>query len=156
ILRGLASVWRFSTQSTLIYTFPFVFPLAVYGFWSYRDSGAVRVLAAVFSAIVLGHLVQPEGSFSFIGEPYWFEAYFAFVGLAAGGLLCLFHGRRMPRSHAIAAILLLTVIQVAMTAAACPRMDNPGLSRRVVRRTAERYGDRHCVVFLEDNPPAFY
>jgi hypothetical protein len=128
----------------------------VYGFWSNQNSSAVRFLAILFPAVFLGHLAQVEPSNSIIGERYWFDAYIAIVVLAAGGVLSLLDKFRTPRSQVIAVFVLLSMVQVAMMAVTIPQLAKQAWSKREVRRTAEQYHDRYCVVFLQDSVPEFY
>ncbi len=90
ILRNLAFLARWSLQNTLVYTVPFVFLLSVYAvFREWRTAPKVRLLAAFFPTLLVAYLVQTETSASFIGERYYFEAFFAILLLAARGFMLL-------------------------------------------------------------------
>ena len=147
--RNISWNMRFSAQSTLVYTFPFLFVLAAYGFWKARREGPeVWILAALFPVFVLGHLVQPQGSGSFIGERYWFEAFFAAVILGARGGVLLMRSRKPDRHTALAAVSVLTAVQIVLTASAIQAMACRSRPYREVRAAAEVYRDSRRVVFL--------
>ena len=149
VLRNISRNMRFSAQSTAVYTFPFVFLLAAYGFWRARKSGPeVWILAALFPAFVVAHLVQPHGSGSFIGERYWFEAFFAVAILGARGAVLLMQVRMPDRRAAVAAVAVLTGLQIVLSVTAVRAMDERSRPYREVRAAAERYGETKCVVFL--------
>lgn len=156
IASNLVAQWRFAAQSTLIYAFPFVFLLAGYGFWITRkQSSGARILATLFAAMVLGHLVQFESSSSVLGERYWYEAYFCITVLAARGLVELISGLKTSAVMARFTLTAVATIQLVVLAASAIRLDATSGPRREVRQLAETYDHCHCVVFLEDKHP-FY
>jgi len=55
IVKNILEARRYSIQSTLLFTFPFVFLLAGYGYWINRHLPAVKILAAIFPTIVVAH-----------------------------------------------------------------------------------------------------
>jgi hypothetical protein len=148
ILKNISRNLRFSSQSTLLYTFPFLFPLAVWGFWKERKRFDARILALLFPAFALGHLIQPESSGSYIGERYWFEAFFAVAILGARGFILLMESWRPERSAGAAAAWVLTGVQIAVLGAALHVMDSHSRPYRQVRSVAESYRNCACVVFL--------
>jgi hypothetical protein len=157
LIRNLASMWRSALQGTILYSFPFLAVLAVYKFRSSRPkSPAPWILLALPCALVLAHLVQFEGSFSLIGERYWFEGYFAIVVLAADGLTRLLAAWRPDRRAVTAVAIGLTAAQLVMMSAVATKLDAKTLPGRELRRAAETYKYCDCVVYLADTPTVFY
>ena len=155
ILENLFWTRRFSAQSTLLYAFPFVFALAAYGFWVARRSPAARVLVCLFPAIFIAHLAQTFSSSPIVGERYYFEAYFSVVILAAYGTQSLVSKWRTSKHSLIAAIVMLTSAQVAMSAAAVRQFASVGQPYREVTRVAEQYRNCRCAVFLKSSGDLF-
>jgi hypothetical protein len=156
ITRNIVTTWRFATQNTWLFSFPFLFPLAAYGFWVERGRfSAAWILAALFCAMVVAHLTLKESSSSVIGERFWFEAFFGVVVLGVRGLMRLHETWRPARTVAVASLCALIVAQCVMLAASVRKLDVSSTPRREVRAAAETYAHCHCVVFLEDAPP-FY
>jgi hypothetical protein len=157
VLRNLELTWRFALQSTVLYSFPFLAPLLIYGFWALRPKSPVPwILLALPCALGLAHLVQFEGSSSVIGERYWFEGYFAIAVLAAEGLRRLLAAWRSGRRPAIAVAIGLAAAQLVVMAAAAARLDAASRPDREVRRLAEAYQGCGCVVYFADNPQVFF
>jgi hypothetical protein len=156
ILANLLYPWRFSAQSILVYSFPFVFLLAAYGLWSQRRSWAAWLLAAVFPALVIGYLADSAGPSSIIGERYWFEGFFGISVLAGQALVTLVSAWRIRKRVAISAIASLTCAQLALTVATVTVLYSFSEPYATVRTVAERYKDCHCAVFIGDTPPGFY
>ncbi len=150
ILLNLSRTWRWSTQSTLLYTFPFVFTLAAYTLWKDRKRSAVWLLAALLPALALGHLVQVESSGSRIGERYWFEGYFAIALLAGRGVLLLLDWWPISRRLMYTGVGILTAAQLTLSFLSAREMVAASEPGRLVREAAERYRDCRCVVFLAD------
>lgn len=155
IAHNVWSTWRLAAQSTWIFAFPFLFPLAAYGFWRERSGPAARICVALFIALVTAHLLLREGSGSVVGERFWFEAFFGVVVLGARGVMRLHESWRPARRVAVASICAVTAAQLFMSAAAVEKLDEVSAPRREVRAVAETYQHCHCVVFLSDHPP-FY
>jgi len=153
ILQNVASMWRFATQSTLLYSFPLVFPLAIAGFWAAKkERSDVWILAALFTGMVFGHLLQTEPSSSLIGERYWFEAYFCVTILASYFVVRLFRSWRPGRAAAVA-IYTMSAAQVLIMLASAGQLNFAAWSGREMRRLAESYEHCGCVVFLQDSNP---
>jgi len=147
---------RMSAQSTLAWSFPLAFVLAAWGCWLRRALTATRILAVVYPALVLGHLVQPEWSAWVIGERYWFEGYFAVAILAAQGMASL-DARWQPSVRLrLTVAVLLTAWGAGTCVAAVNYLEFVSRHRRIVAEAVERFRDRPCVVFLADTPPVFY
>lgn len=157
ILGNLREMWRFSTQSTLVFSFPLIFVLAGIGFWkNRRSSPMVWVLLSLFVAIALGHLVQTEASSSSLGERYWFEGYFAVAILAALGIPAVATALRSPRRALIAAGCALLAVQAATTVVGGRALWRRSAASIAVGHLAAQYRNCHCVVFFKSSPPAFY
>ena len=139
----------FSSQTTLLYAFPFVFPLAAYGFWKERKrSTEAWILALLFPAFILAHLIQPETSGSFIGERYWFEAFFAIAILGARGFILLMESWRPGARAGTTAVWVLTAVQIVVLGSVLHILDSRSRPYRQVRSVAESYRECACVVFL--------
>jgi hypothetical protein len=149
---NLKNLWWPAAKSTLVYTFPFAFPLATIGFFSRFDFASSRVLASLFPALMIGHLVQTEASNSPCGERYWFEGYFGVTVLASQGMLWLFSRWRSSNASVIVAMLVLTGVQLTVTAVGFHELDERSAPAREVTRVAEKYRNRRYVVFLNDGP----
>lgn len=154
ILRNLRVTWRHAAQNTWIASFPFIFPLAVYGFLAHRRTAAARILAALFCATIAATLLVNESS-SIVGERFWFESFFAIVILGALGFIRLWETRPPARPLAASAMAGLALGQLFMLAAWMYHVDRAADPRRQVRALAEIYRNCDCVVFLADNPPFF-
>jgi hypothetical protein len=130
--------------------------MAVFGYWSDRLGTMSRPLAVFFPAMMIGHLDQTESSSSTIGERYWFEAYFAVTLLAARGLSTLISSWRTAKPQLATAMTVLTCVQIGICMSATHLLDSRSLPRCEVRKVAEEYRERECIVFLEDSPPVFF
>jgi hypothetical protein len=155
ILRNLSTTWRWASQSCMAYSFPLVFLLAGYGFWLKRRDAVARILAALFPALMIGHLVQVERSASLFAERYWFEGFFAVAILAGYGMVELF--RRLGVSIRVAAVAfgIVSLSQIGSNAAAIGVLEDAARPERMVRALAERYRHDGTAVFLADNLPLF-
>jgi hypothetical protein len=142
---------RFSMQTTWLYSFLFVFPLAAYGYWAQRASAAARMLAPLFPAVFLGYLIQPMSSAPIVGERYFYEAYFSVAILGALGLQEL--QRRRPAGRVIWAAA--AVIQVAMMGVAVYRIWVASEPYVRMGQTAAVYRGCQCAVFLADHLEEF-
>ncbi len=155
-LRNMKEMWRFSVQSTLLFSFPFIFILAGVGFWKNRKSSpVVWLLLSLVLVIVLGHLVQTESSGSLLAERYWFESYFAVAILAAQGIAVVVTALESPRRALIAAGCSLLAVQLMVTAAAAKIVLEASAPSSAVARLAGQYRDCRCVVFLKSSLPIF-
>jgi hypothetical protein len=155
-LLNMKQMWRFSVQSTLLFSFPFLFVLAGIGFWKNRKaSPMVWLLLSLFVVIVLGHLVQTEDSGSVLGERYWFEGYFAVAILAAQGITAVATTLESPRRSLIAAGCALLAVQLMVTIAASNIVLQWSAPSIAVARLAGEYRDCGCVVFLKSSLPVF-
>jgi hypothetical protein len=155
-LRNVKEMWRFSLQSTLLFSFPFLFVLAGVGFWKNRKtSPMVWLLLSLFLVIVLGHLVQTESSGSVVAERYWFEAYFAVAILAAQGIAAVAAALESPQRSLIAAGCSLLAVQLMVTIAASKLVLQASAPSIAVAHLAGQYRDCRCVVFLRSSLPFF-
>jgi hypothetical protein len=113
LLHNLLFLTRWSLEGTVLYTFPFAFLLGAYAvIRDWKTMPAVRLLAVLFPAIVIAHVVQTEPSASRIGERYYFEAVFAVVLLAARGLILLTEKWRPSRQAILALFFGLASVQL--------------------------------------------
>jgi hypothetical protein len=156
ILANLLYPWRFSAQSILVYTFPFVFFLAIYGLWTQRRSWAAWVVAATFPALVVAYLADSAGPSSIIGERYWFEGFFGIAVLAGQALVTIVSTWRISKRLAAAAIASLTCAQLALTVATVSVLYSFSEPYSAVRAVAAHYRNCHCAVFIGDTPQDFY
>ncbi len=156
IMQNLTSIWRVAAEGTVLYAFPFIFPLAAFGFWKNRGRGAAWILVVLFAAMVGAHLIQPEHSASIIGERYWFEGFFAVAVLAAAGIVRLLAVWRPTKRAGLASLAVVAAAQIVMLAVASYRLDVRSAPPRAVRALAINYATCDCVVFLRDAPPRFH
>jgi hypothetical protein len=153
LFHNLLATWRWGSQSTVLYAFPFLGLLVIYYFWTSRPKLPIPwILLALPCALAL----YPLGSGSNVGQRYWFEGYFAFVVLAAEGLTRLFAAWRFDRRAAIAVGMGLAATQLIMMAVASTTLEDLNLPRREMRRVADTYQDCDCVVYFADTPPDFW
>jgi hypothetical protein len=157
VLKNLSVIWRFSAQSTLLFSFPLSFLLVAVGFWANRRRCTpVWLLAFLFVLLVAGHLLQTEASSSTLAERYWFEGYFAAAVLGAQGVLAAAEMLHSSRRALMAAGAAFLAIQLLITAAAISIMLRVSAPSSVVREMAQGFRDCRCVVFLKSSPPYFY
>ena len=157
VLRNVKSVWRASAQSTMLFSFPLAFALAGLGFWKNRRQGpAAWILLSIFLAIVLGHLVQLEGSGSVVPERYWFKGYFAIAILAAEGASSLAVALKASRRALTVAACGFALAQSSMTVVVAGILLHKSAPSSAVRAVAESFQRCSCVVFLQNSPPDFY
>jgi hypothetical protein len=154
VLGNLGWTTRFGVQSTVLFTFPFLFPLAAYGLWFQRRSPKAVVLALLFPALMAGYLIQPEHSSSYIGERYWFQGFLGVIVLAAQGTVRLLDLWRPVRAAQIAVLSVLIAGQLVMTAKAWEVMRNRSKPFAIMREAAERYRGSGRAVFLSMDAPA--
>jgi hypothetical protein len=148
---------RWSVQSVSVYSFPFFLPLAMLGYWMWRKrSWGVTLLAVLFSAMALAHLVQTEVSSSYVGERYWFEVYFAAAILAAAWIVARTPEWRLSRStvHTLCAILF--IVQGALMLAAATLLAGESEPERRMRQFVSQFEQCDCVIFLGSTPPVLY
>jgi len=151
VLSNILMTRRYSVQTTLLYSFPFVFLLAAYGFWVKRQSQAACILALLFPAIFLAHFAQTFSSSPIVGERYYFEAYIAVVVLAGYGTQALLLRLRTQRKYAILVAVLLTIVQGAMTVVGARQISLVGKPYREVTKVAETYRNCRCAIFLKSS-----
>jgi hypothetical protein len=109
IFHNLSMFTRYGVQETLLSAFPFMFLLAAYAVWREEEHRLqVYVLAALFLALVIGHVVQTDQSNSRVGERYYFDCFFAAAILAARGasLLAARYHFSVRSVAAVATVLL--------------------------------------------------
>ncbi len=151
VLNHLLSARRTSMQTTLLYSFPFVFALAAYGFWVERKSRATWILACLFPAIFIAHLPQATSS-PIVGERFYFESYFSVVILGARGLQLLILKWRSRRYIVLTLAVVLTLMQITLAIAGVTQIESVGQPYREVNRLAKSLRNCHCAVFLDSSP----
>jgi hypothetical protein len=149
LVRNIIEARRYSIQSTLLYTFPFVFLLAGYGYWIHRHSSAGRILAAIFPTIVLAHFTWIYTGTPIVGERFFYEGYFSVVVLAACGLQALVARWGTPKAAVLKAAAALAVLQIGMTAVGGNEMVKHYKPYLEVERAAAAEQNCHCAVFLK-------
>lgn len=155
MLDNLVRNRRFSMQTTWLYSFLFVFPLAAYGYWTERRSLGARMLALLFPVIFLGYLIQPMSSSPIVGERYFYEAYFAVAILGALGLRAIRQSWPVGRAIWVRAGLTVAVIQLAMMGAAIYRIWAASEPYVRMGQVAQEYRGCQCAVFLADHLEEF-
>jgi hypothetical protein len=156
LLNNMLVLRRFSIQTTLLYSFPFVFVLAGYGYWINRRSSSAKILAALFVAIFLAHFAWIFNASPIVGERYYYDAYFAIVLLAAAGLQSLLIAWRPPRRAVIQLATALTLVQIGMTVVGANEIAKVGKPYREVQKLALAQEGCHCAVFLKSTDDNFY
>ena len=89
LLQGIFHDIPARLADTSAVSFPFVFLLALYGFWRGKRDRLYWALALPCCALVAGYVVETANSDSPIGERFYFEAYFAIALLAGAGWIQL-------------------------------------------------------------------
>jgi hypothetical protein len=113
IAHNVASIWRWSVMGTLCFTFPFVFPAAIYACRvERRFRRELITLALLFPMLMGGYLVQSESSSSFDGERYYYEGFAVLCIVAARGTLLLISHWRIRRQAVGNGLLALGLVQV--------------------------------------------
>ncbi len=149
IAKNILEARRYSIQSTLLFTFPFVFLLAGHGYWINRHSPAVRILAAIFPTIVLAHSAWTYTGTPFVGERFFYEGYFSVVVLAAGGLQALLVRWNTSNSAFLRVAAALTLVQIGMTAVGGNEITKHYRPYLEVEKVAAAEQNCHCAVFLK-------
>lgn len=90
VAESIFTYTRWSIQSTMMYGFPFLLPLAVYPLVTDRERRfSAWVLTTLFGSVAAGYTATKLVSGTYFGERYYYEMYFALCLLAARGLLLL-------------------------------------------------------------------
>ncbi|PWT99268.1 MAG: hypothetical protein C5B51_27595 [Terriglobia bacterium] len=145
---------RWALQDTVYYTFAFIFLMAGYSVWrEKKNPREVRILAALFPALVVAHVVQPALNSEFIGERYYFEAYFAVAILAARGLSLLVGEWRISRQTLAVVLGLFAAFEGGQMALAAPIFLEKTGPYRQVREAAEQLSGKRYAVFLQTMEP---
>ena len=95
LLQSVVTDTRWSIQSTMMYAFPFLLPLATYTLMADREHrSSAWMLAVLFLSLVAGYAATWAASGrAYFGERYYYEMYFAPCLLAARALLLLVESR---------------------------------------------------------------
>ena len=156
MLSHLVHATRWAMQDTVYYAFPFVFLLAAYAVWREKaHPREVRILAVLFPALVLAHVIQPAVSAEFAGERYYFEAYFAVLILGARGLALLAAEHSVSRRTLAVMVFLFAVCEVGQQVLTARDFWTRTGPYRAVLAAAERLGTKRYTVFLRDAAPRF-
>jgi len=156
LIQNVLLLRRTSIQSTLLYTFPFVFVLAGYGYWINRRSLVAKTLAGIFVAIFLAHFAWVFNASPIVGERYYYDGYFAVVILAAAGVQALLTKWQVPKRAIIQVAVALAFVQIGMTVVGANEIAKVGKPYREVLKLAEARRDCHCAVFLKSTYDNFY
>jgi hypothetical protein len=157
MVKNATVMLRWSVQSVWVYSLPFFLPLAALGYWAWRKrSWAVTLLAVLFSATALAHLVQTEVSSSYVGERYWFEVYFAAAILAAAWMVARIPEWRLSRATLVTLCAIVFVVQGALMLGAAMLLTGESEPERRMRQFARQFEQCDCVVFLGSTPPVLY
>jgi hypothetical protein len=150
LLESLGMFTRWSIQSTVVYGFPFLFPLAAYTLLADRDHRvSAWVLAALFLSVVAGYSVTKFGGQSGFGERYYYETYFALCLLAGRGLVLLVESRSRAGARAVGSALLICLSVYGVHAALyAKRASDIVAPYAAVRDVALQITDRNSVVYL--------
>jgi hypothetical protein len=155
IAHNVASVWRWSITDTLCFTFPFLFPAAVYACKvERRFRRELITLALLFPFLMAAYLFQSESSSSFDGERYYYEGFAALCIVAARGALLLISRWRVRRQAARKGLLALSAIQVLFIAVMVRDVEARLTPWRMAYR-ASVAAPRPALVFLGGSQAAF-
>lgn len=139
---------RWSIQSTLLYTVPFMFVVAAYAVWREKEHKAETwMLALLLPSLALAYLVQTDTSGSVQGERYYFEAFFAVAILAARGLMLLFKQWEVSGRAAFALLCGVCGLQVCQQALSMRAVASRSAPYRAVRLASEQ-APAESIVFL--------
>jgi hypothetical protein len=154
MLSHLTHATRWAVQDTVYYAFPFIFLLAVYGVWQEKEHAReVRILAFLFPVLVLAHLIQPSVSAEFVGERYYFEAYFAVLILGARGLALLASNRAIPKVAVSAVLIMFAAFALGQDVFAARDFLARTAPYRAVRSATKQLASGRYTVFLHDAGP---
>lgn len=137
---------------TILAAFPFVVVLGAYAVFRERGKRLeTGVLAALFASLVFAYAGLAGRSFSFIGERYFFEAYFALAILAARAWRLLAENRNLSARAVRATFAALFLIQAIQYPAYIRIAANVREANRVVGEAAAHLDVKDAVVFLKSS-----
>jgi hypothetical protein len=114
ILSNLYHLTSVSIGETILTAFPLIAVLAGYALLREKQrTWEVKLLAVLFGVLIVGYAAMTTGSFSFIGERYYFETYFALAILAARGWRLLILNWAIP-AHAIRDTVIVLLVTQAI------------------------------------------
>jgi hypothetical protein len=153
LLQSVAMFTRWSFQSTMMYGFPFLLPLAAHTLLADREHRlSAWMLAALFLSVVAGYSVTKLVSGAYFGERYYYETYFALCILAGRGLLLLVESRSRAVIRAVGPALLICLsvygVHAALYAKRASYLFDPYAA---VRDVALQITERNSVVYLPVN-----
>jgi hypothetical protein len=132
-----------------LHSFPFVLALAVYAVIQEKSPRSL-LLAMIPLSLVIGHMIfSGVSSDSFVGERYYFEAYFAVAILAAAGWEQL-RQKWKPSQSAVRATILATA---SLTVYNYVYLTNAAIEYRqgyaTIYETAERLPGEKLLIFMQ-------
>lgn len=153
---AVATNLRWGPMSLWIFGFPLLIPAAVWALWQNREKrGEAVLLAALLLSLVAGYAPNRYSSGSFIGERFYFEAFFVLPLLGARGLAAM-AGRHAGGGQRMSLYLgALAAGSMATLVLTLPLMFREAAPYAAVRAVAERTALRDAVVFLEPHEPEF-
>jgi hypothetical protein len=152
VLQGMKRHGPYMLLETALGAFPFLHVLAIYAVVRekyYRKQ--VRILAALYFALVLAYLLHPDGYAVYFGERFHFESFFALVLLAARGMQLVIEHWQIRRSAVIFTFLLLGILQVGHLTSAVLVIARQGEPYRKVRAAVDN-PNISGMVFLHGSP----
>jgi Dolichyl-phosphate-mannose-protein mannosyltransferase len=117
-----------SLGRTELHSFPFLLPIAAYAVFKKCIVGKAIILLVLPLSLVLGYMVTPFVSDSFVGGRYYFEGYFALIIMAAAGWVKLaseWSPSLLARRVAMTAAICLATYSCVDVARALIRKDMP-------------------------------
>jgi hypothetical protein len=155
IAHNVASVWRWSVTDTLCFTFPFLFPAAIYACKiERRFRRELITLALLFPLLMAAYLFQSESSSSFDGERYYYEGFAALCIVAARGSLLLISRWRIRKQAVSRGLLALGAIHVLFILVMVRDVEARLAPWRIAYR-ASVAAPRPALVFLGGSQAAF-
>lgn len=150
LFHNMIYITSVSVAATVLAAFPFVMFLGAYALFREREKRLeTRVLAASFGVLILVYLGLVEHSFSFIGERYYFETYFALAILAAHGWRLLVRNWNISARAVRVTVTALLLVQAIQYPLYIRIAANVRHSNRLVQTAVAHLPIKDAVVFLK-------
>lgn len=151
--RSVVLFTRWSIQSTMLYGFPFLLPLAALVLLADREHRfSAWLLAALVLSLVAGYSATKVVSGVYFGERYYYEMYFALCLLGARGLLVCLESRLPAVLRVAGPVLMLCLVAYGIHAALYVQRASEIFTPYVaIRDAAQTITERNSVVFLPVN-----
>lgn len=150
LFHNLTHVTSLSLAETALASIPFVMVLGAYALFREKEKRLeTGVLAALFASLILAYVGLVERSFSFIGERYYFETYFALAILAARGWMLLVENWNISARAVRATLAALFLVQAIQYPTYIRIAANVREANRLVGAAVAHLDIKDAVVFLK-------